>query len=160
MRSHRLAPRTPRRPARAARPARTARLARNTRPARPSGAAGLVRPTRRPTPRSAAQSAQQRLLVVLAALLCALCVVGSAGGHTGSRTAPPAAVSTESGLEHPHDLLDTALRPVARQGHRPLVPLRPAHRSAAERPRPRVRSLPASHHAPSPRARRCMVLRC
>ncbi|WP_413758253.1 hypothetical protein [Streptomyces sp. MMBL 11-3] len=100
--------------------------------------------------------------MALAALLCALCAVGAAGGHTGSRTAPPAAASTESGLELPHDLLDTALRPVARQGHRPLAPLRPAHRPAAatEHATPQARPLPPFHHAPAPRAQRCMVLRC
>ncbi|MFD0304722.1 hypothetical protein [Streptomyces sp. NPDC127119] len=104
--------------------------------------------------------------MLFASLLCALCAVcaaGSASGHSGIRTAPPAAVSTESGLEHPHDILDTAFRSAARQSHRPLAPRRPAGRSAhrpaavTERPRSRGRAL---HHAPAPRALRCMVLRC
>ncbi|MFD6285237.1 hypothetical protein [Streptomyces sp. NPDC060205] len=104
--------------------------------------------------------------MLLASLLCAVsavCAAGSAGGHTGIRTAPPAAVSSEPGLEHPHDILDTAFRSAARQGHRPQVAQRPAGRSAyrpaaaAERPRPWAR---AFHHAPAPRALRCMVLRC
>ncbi|MFF3484777.1 hypothetical protein ACFYXC_16145 [Streptomyces sp. NPDC002701] len=112
-------------------------------------------------PRTPRRPARQRFLVALAALLCAMCAVGSAGGLTGSRTAPPAAVSTESGVELPHDVLDTALRPAARQRHRrPLLPVRPAHRPITGRPRRRVHSLPAPHHIPLPRARRCMVLRC
>ncbi|MBQ0847670.1 hypothetical protein J8N05_05490 [Streptomyces sp. BH-SS-21] len=104
--------------------------------------------------------------MLLAALLCALCAMGaagSAGGHSGIRTAPPAAVSTEPGLEHPHDVLDTAFRSAARQGHRPPVHQRPAgrsaHRPAAATARPRSRGR-ALHHAPAPRALRCMVLRC
>ncbi|MGN9819631.1 hypothetical protein ACTMUQ_30325 [Streptomyces sp. SD11] len=102
-------------------------------------------------------------LVSLLCALCALCSAGSAGGHGGIRTAPPAAVSTEPGLEHPHDVLDTALRSAPRQSHRPLVPQRPAGRSAygpaatTGRPPSRARAL---HHAPAPRALRCMVLRC
>ncbi|MFC8199351.1 hypothetical protein ACFUTV_28750 [Streptomyces sp. NPDC057298] len=111
-------------------------------------------------PRAPHRPARQRFLVALAALLCAVCAVGSAGGHTGTRTAPPAAVSTETGLEHPHDLLDTALRPPARQSHRPLAPQRPARRPAVERPGLRVHSLPALRYAPSPRAQRSLVLRC
>ncbi|MFE1798582.1 hypothetical protein ACFW9L_20850 [Streptomyces sp. NPDC059517] len=116
--------------------------------------------------RGARRSARQRFLVLFASLLCALCAVcaaGSASGHSGIRTAPPAAVSTESGLEHPHDVLDTAFRSAARQSHRPLAPRRPAGRSAhhpaavTERPLSRGRAL---HHAPAPRALRCMVLRC
>ncbi|MGC5567050.1 hypothetical protein ACPYPG_29955 [Streptomyces sp. FR-108] len=109
--------------------------------------------------------------MLLASLLCALCAVGvvgaagSAGGHSGIRTAPPAAVSTEPGLEHPHDIQDTAFRSAGRQGHRPLAPQRPAERSAprsaattaTDRPHSRARAL---HHAPAPRTLRCMVLRC
>ncbi|GHB55590.1 hypothetical protein GCM10010306_056860 [Streptomyces umbrinus] len=101
-----------------------------------------------------------RFLMALAALLCATCTVSAVGGHTGTRTAPPAAVSTESGLEHPHDLLDTALRPPARQGHRPLVPQRPARPPAPAHPRPRRHTHPVPPYAPTPRAQRCMVLRC
>ncbi|MFH8464944.1 hypothetical protein [Streptomyces sp. NPDC017991] len=116
-------------------------------------------------PRTPRRPARQRFLVLLASLLCALCAVsaaGSAGGHGGIRTAPPAAVSTEPGLEHPHDALDTAFRSAARQSHRPLVPQRPAGRSAhrpaaTHRPHSRDRAL---SHAPAPRALRCMVLRC
>ncbi|PSM39262.1 hypothetical protein C6Y14_32940 [Streptomyces dioscori] len=117
-------------------------------------------------PRAPRRVARQRLLVLLASLLCALCAVcaaGSAGGHGGIRTAPPAAVSTEPGLEHPHDVLDTAFRSAARHGHRPPVRRHPAGRSAhrptatGAHPRSRVRAL---HHAPAPRALRCMVLRC
>ncbi|MFJ2262332.1 hypothetical protein ACIOKD_29085 [Streptomyces sp. NPDC087844] len=120
------------------------------------------RSPRRFVPRTPRRPARQRLLVLLASLLCALCTAGSAGGHGGIRTAPPAAVSTESGLEHPHDVLDTAFRSAARQSHRPLVPqrpaVRPAHRpAAAERPHAQARAL---HHAPTPRTLRCMVLRC
>ncbi|WP_151478922.1 hypothetical protein [Streptomyces albicerus] len=111
-------------------------------------------------PRTPRRPARPRFLVALAAMLCAVCVVGSVGGHTGTRTAPPAAVSGESGLEHPHDLLDTALRPLARQGHRPLVPLRAARPPAPERPRPGAHPRSAPRYAPTPRTQRCMVLRC
>ncbi|MCX4907012.1 hypothetical protein [Streptomyces sp. NBC_00878] len=102
-----------------------------------------------------------RFLVMLAAVLCAVCAMTAVSGHTGTRAAPPAAVSTESGPEHPHDLLDTALRPPARQGHRPLVPQRPARPPAHPRHRhPTARARPAPPYAPTPRAQRCLVLRC
>ncbi|MEV2228446.1 hypothetical protein AB0H69_07685 [Streptomyces phaeochromogenes] len=101
-----------------------------------------------------------RFLMALAAVLCATCTVSAVGGHTGTLTAPPPAVSTESGLEHPHDLLDTALRPPARQSHRPLVPQRPARPPAPAHPRPRRHAHPVPPYAPTPRAQRCMVLRC
>ncbi|MFD3603160.1 hypothetical protein [Streptomyces sp. NPDC058656] len=98
--------------------------------------------------------------MALAALLCATCTVSAVGAHTGPRTAPPPAVSTESGLEHPHDLLDTALRAPARQGHRP-VPRRPARPPAPAHPRPRPHTHPVHPpYAPTPRTQRCMVLRC
>ncbi|QQM41918.1 hypothetical protein [Streptomyces liliifuscus] len=101
-----------------------------------------------------------RFLMALAALLCATCTVSAVGAHTGPRTAPPPAVSTESGLEHPHDLLDTALRPPARQSHRRHVRRRPARPPVPAHPRPRPRAHPVSPYAPTPRAQRCMVLRC
>ncbi|MEU9185448.1 hypothetical protein AB0D14_12945 [Streptomyces sp. NPDC048484] len=124
----------------------------------------VPRTPRQPARQWAWQRGRQRWLVALAAMLCAVCAMcaaGSVGGHAGAaRTAPPAAVSTESGIEHQYDILDSALRPPARQGHRPLAPLRPAHRLTPERRRLRVRALPPLRPAPSPHAQRCVVLRC
>ena len=101
-----------------------------------------------------------RFLMALAAVLCATCAVSAVGGHTGTRTAPPPAVSTESGLEHPHDLLDTALRPPARQATAPSYPSAPHGPPLPARPRPRPHARPVPPYAPTPRAQRCMVLRC
>ncbi|MFI1441141.1 hypothetical protein [Streptomyces fructofermentans] len=119
----------------------------------------------RSLPRTPRRPVWPRFLVALAAVLCAVCAAASAGGHLTTGTAPPAAVSTESGLEHPHDLPDTAPRPSGRQGHRllahghpgrPVVP-RPARFRAPSRSAP----APApSSYAPGPRTLRCMVLRC
>ncbi|WP_371548146.1 hypothetical protein OG266_22990 [Streptomyces sp. NBC_00554] len=82
--------------------------------------------------------------------------------HPAALTATPTTVTTEAPATE-HDVLDTALRPPARQGHRPVTPLRPAPRARSEHPDPRPHTAPApAPPTPSPtlHALRCMVLRC
>ncbi|PIB04901.1 hypothetical protein B1C81_31600 [Streptomyces sp. HG99] len=80
------------------------------------------------------------------------------GPHPQEFAASPSAAAVATTATE-YDVLDTALRPPARQGHRPLAPLRPD----TEHPEQEPRSLPV--HLPLPcsptsHALRCVVLRC
>ncbi|MFE6482619.1 hypothetical protein ACFVGN_06740 [Streptomyces sp. NPDC057757] len=81
---------------------------------------------------------------------------------TATESAPTAPAPGPAPAAEP-DVLDTALRPPARQGHRPVTPLRPAPRTGADHPadapRPHPVSAPPSH-SPTLHALRCVVLRC
>lgn len=80
----------------------------------------------------------------------------------------PAAPTTPSAPSAPTtpaaepDVLDTALRPPTRQGHRPAAPLRPARAAHPEQtPHPRPHPVPAPPPPSSTlHALRCVVLRC
>ncbi|MGW7263185.1 hypothetical protein [Streptomyces sp. NPDC054842] len=106
--------------------------------------------------RATRRHAWLRVLVLLVVAMLAT------GPHPEALAAPPLAVAAETGgLEQ--DVLDTALRPPARHGHRPLVPLRPAPRPDTGRPEP----TPLRTAVPSPppyalalHVLRCVVLRC
>ncbi|MFE9766683.1 hypothetical protein ACFYPC_19525 [Streptomyces sp. NPDC005808] len=81
------------------------------------------------------------------------------GAITSEAPAAPAAPAAEP------DVHDTALRPPARQGHRPVTPLRPAPHPRAAHPEPTLHRRPHPVPAPPPlsptlRALRCVVLRC
>ncbi|MFC9844347.1 hypothetical protein ACFWFF_34160 [Streptomyces sp. NPDC060223] len=98
--------------------------------------------------------------------------------HPAALTAPLGAITTETpaGPTSPGapaapaadpDVLDTALRPPARQGHRPTAPLRPARHPKTAHPEPSPHSGITTYdttcdHRPSPtlHALRCVVLRC
>lgn len=84
----------------------------------------------------------------------------AAGAHVEALAAvPTAAASSDGGTEH--DVLDTGLRPPARQEHGPLVPLRPAPGPAHDHPEsaPRPRHVPPSYSR-TLHALRSVVLRC
>ncbi|MER5473683.1 hypothetical protein [Streptomyces sp. NPDC002685] len=100
-----------------------------------------------------------RILVVLVVALLAT------GPHPEGFTAPAATAvtgSAEGAAEH--DLLDTALRPPTRQGHRPLAPPRPAAGIPGDQPHlvraPRSAAPAPSPVAPTLHTLRCVVLRC
>ncbi|MCX5558889.1 hypothetical protein [Streptomyces sp. NBC_00038] len=82
--------------------------------------------------------------------------------HPAALTATPATITTEAPAAEP-DVLDTALRPPARQGNRPAPSLRPALRTRAAHPAPEPHPLPVQappSHNPTLHALRCVVLRC
>ncbi|MEV7344754.1 hypothetical protein [Streptomyces sp. NPDC093544] len=96
--------------------------------------------------------------------------------HPTLLAAPPGAITTEAPAGPPGppgppapaaepDVLDTALRPPARQGHRSGTPLRPAPHAKAPHPEPNPHPHPHPVPAPPPpsptlHALRCVVLRC
>ena len=84
----------------------------------------------------------------------------AAGAHVDALAPTADVASAEAGCGAEHDVLDTALRPPARQDHRPLAPLRPAP-TAPDCPEPAPH---ARHVPPSPsrtlHALRSVVLRC
>ncbi|MFD5079785.1 hypothetical protein [Streptomyces sp. NPDC058371] len=102
------------------------------------------------------RAAWLRFLVLLVVALLA------AGPHSESLAAVPVAGAAETGGAE-HDVLDTALRPPVRQGHRPLAPLRPAPAPDTAHREPAAHPLPVPSPPLSPLALhvlRCVVLRC
>ncbi|MHA5047951.1 hypothetical protein [Streptomyces sp. SD15] len=114
-----------------------------------------MRPTPHRRPYMLRRHAWMRVLALLVVTALA------AGAYVEAHAVDHVAASSESGGGAEHDVLDTALRPPARQEDRPLAPLRPAPHPAPglSRPARRPRSVPASS-VPTPRALRSVVLRC
>jgi hypothetical protein len=108
----------------------------------------FVNPAARTLPRS---RAWLRAFVLLLALLVP-------GAHSGAHAAAPVL----AGEIAEYDVLDTALRPPARAAHRPVAPLRPAHRPAPAHGVPVGPPLPTPPSQPpyTPRTLRSVVLRC
>ncbi|MFC9631468.1 hypothetical protein ACFTY8_19780 [Streptomyces mirabilis] len=109
-------------------------------------------PHRRPHPSH--RHAWMRVLTLLVVTILA------AGAHVDALAPNPVVASAEAGCGAEHDVLDTALRPPARQDHRPLAPLRPAPTAPdCPEPAPRPRHVPPSHSR-TLHALRSVVLRC
>ncbi|MFK0024162.1 hypothetical protein [Streptomyces sp. NPDC090798] len=84
----------------------------------------------------------------------------AAGAHIDALAPTSVMASAETDCGAEHDVLDTALRPPARQDHRALNPLRPAPTAPdGPEPAPRPRHVPPSHSR-TPHALRSVVLRC
>jgi len=116
------------------------------------GALSSASPSSTPASPTPPSSAWLRLLVLLVVALLA------AGPHPEAFAAPPGNAAVETALTE-HDVLATALRPPARQGHHPLIPLRPDTGHREPEPQPLPVHLPAPYSL-TPHALRCVVLRC
>ncbi|MFF4350597.1 hypothetical protein [Streptomyces sp. NPDC001530] len=98
-------------------------------------------------------------LRILVLLLVAILATGAHPEALAASAATPTATA-ESGTAE-HDVLDTALRPPTRQGHRPLTTLRPDAEHPEREPRPRPVTAPAPpSYSPTLHSLRCVVLRC
>ncbi|GGN67031.1 hypothetical protein GCM10011579_039100 [Streptomyces albiflavescens] len=103
----------------------------------------------------APSSAWLRILVLLIVAMLAT------GAHPEVFAASSTATATAASGTAEHDVLDTALRPPTRQGHRPLTALRPDTGHTEREPDPRPVPAPApTSYSPTLHALRCVVLRC
>lgn len=96
-----------------------------------------------------------RILVLLIVAMLAT------GAHPEVFATSAAGPATAASATAEHDVLDTALRPPTRQGHRPLTALRPDAARAEREAGPRPVPAPAPNsYSPTPHTLRCVVLRC